>query len=119
MAMSSDEFRANQRVQALKPQVDAAEEAIAGDLTKISATKLEAMMAPVTQSIKYRSQLKSLGKDEGHLARITKEQGFVEKFKTEIARQVREREEHKKKQEQDEAKSGPNLLANSTWGKKL
>jgi hypothetical protein len=88
-AMTRDELRNNQRVQALKPQVNTLERHINnGTLARQTLATLRTLRDAVQESIRLRRGLRSLGSDPGHIARIEREEGF----ETAVLDQIRTKE---------------------------
>jgi hypothetical protein len=116
--MSGREFDANLKVQELKPQVNEAME-VARSAEKLSAlapTKLGTLSAAVQQSIKYRSSLSSLGRDEGHEKRIQIEQALLETLNSEASRRKENRDRQRTLQENARLKAMPNILGDRPKG---
>jgi uncharacterized protein DUF4157 len=86
--MTPEELRLNRQVQALKPQVNQLQRYIrAGNLGRQSLATLRPLSTAVTTSIRLRTRLGSLGSHQGHIDRITTEEGFKTAVDAEIRRQ--------------------------------
>ena len=86
--MTTEEFNANKKVQALKDDVDAAEAAIRTGLSKLTSGRLHTLISSVKTSITKRESLRSLGTCEGHAQRILNEQGIHEALIAETHRRT-------------------------------
>lgn len=118
MAMSGREFDANLKVQELKPQVNEAM-GIAQSAEKLKAlapTKLGNLSAAVQQSIKYRSSLSSLGRDEGHEKRIQIERALLETLNSEASRRKENSDRQRTLQQNARLKAMPNVLGDRPKG---
>lgn len=118
MAMSNDEFGANLTVQGLKVLVNAAAQHVINDtVATLSGKVLQELIDALSKSISRRTRLKTLGRDKGHLKRITVEEGYLAVFRREAAAREAESDRVRHAHGAVRLKAAPNLLApSSTWG---
>jgi hypothetical protein len=118
MAMSSDEFAANLRVQELKPQVNEADGLSALQIGALTGGDLARLTGAVSTSIAKRTTLASLGRDPGHATRIVVESNILARLNVEVvARQAADAAVRQQAQAAQLA-AMPNVLGKSTWGAK-
>lgn len=118
MAMSSDEFSANLRVQELKPDVNRADNLSALQIGALTGGDLAQLAGAVATSIAKRTTLASLGRDPGHATRIVVESNILARLNVEVV--ARQQADAAKKQQAMAAELAamPNVLGKSTWGAK-
>jgi hypothetical protein len=116
--MASDELAANARVQELKPAVNRADGLSALQIGALTGGDLAALTGAVATSIAKRTSLATLGRDPGHATRIVIENSILARLNVEVVARQAAGAAARQQAEAAKLAASPNVLGNSTWGRK-